>query len=146
MVTYQLLNEFANIKAFTTSRYTVPGDNSPRFTGKPEHETKDNRLKLATILGIGAEQLVFPRQTHSVNVVKLTDFIPDELNDTDALVTNTPQICLCVQTADCVPILLYDPVNHAVAAVHAGWRGTVGQIVKTVVLKLGELYNSSSII
>src|SRR5229473_2965423 len=47
----------------------------------------------------------------------------------DASITNRPGLLLAVQTADCVPILLVDPRNRAVAAVHAGWRGTLQRIV-----------------
>ena len=53
----------------------------------------------------------------------------------DALVTNQPGVMVTVRTADCVPVLLHDPVRRVVAAVHAGWRGTVAGIVpKTVAL------------
>lgn len=74
--------------------------------------------------------MFFPRQTHS-NHVEIIRKPANELAipDTDALITNQPGICICVQTADCVPILLHDPVKNVVAAIHAGWRGTVEKIV-----------------
>ena len=49
----------------------------------------------------------------------------EELEGYDAFVTNLPGVALGARTADCVPVLLYDPVHRAVAAVHAGWKGTV---------------------
>lgn len=49
----------------------------------------------------------------------------EELEGYDALVTNLPGVALGARTADCVPVLLYDPLRSAVAAVHAGWKGTV---------------------
>ncbi|HQR13496.1 MAG TPA: peptidoglycan editing factor PgeF [Nitrospira sp.] len=53
----------------------------------------------------------------------------------DALVTNQPGLMVTVRTADCVPVLLHDPVRRVVAAIHAGWRGAVAGIVpKTVAL------------
>ncbi|MCC6967433.1 MAG: peptidoglycan editing factor PgeF [Nitrospira sp.] len=53
----------------------------------------------------------------------------------DALVTNQPGLMVTVRTADCVPVLLHDPVQRVVAAIHAGWRGAVAGIVpKTVAL------------
>ena len=55
---------------------------------------------------------------------------PEELQDVDAVVTHLKDFCLCVSTADCVPILLYDRVKEVIAAIHAGWRGTVGRIVE----------------
>lgn len=57
----------------------------------------------------------------------------------DALVTNQPGVMVTVRTADCVPVLLHDPVQRVVAAVHAGWRGAVAGIVpKTVALLVGR--------
>jgi polyphenol oxidase len=82
------------------------------------------------MLGIQSAQLVFPRQTHTNYVVKSSEFPENEIKETDALVTNQPGICLCVQTADCVPILLFDPVEKVISAVHAGWRGTVKKLPK----------------
>lgn len=52
----------------------------------------------------------------------------EELEGFDAFVTNVPALALGVRTADCVPVLIYDPVHRAVAAVHAGWKGTVKHI------------------
>src|SRR5205814_3314750 len=54
----------------------------------------------------------------------------------DASTTNRPGVLLAVQTADCVPILLVDPKNRAIAAVHAGWRGTLQRIVTKAIGKM----------
>ena len=54
------------------------------------------------------------------------------LRGIDALITNVPGYCVCVTTADCVPVLLYDRRLQVVAAVHAGWKGTVQHIVSSV--------------
>ncbi len=143
IITYQIFDNFPDVKAFTSCRLTVTGEATPRFTGSPEWKSKRNKEKLAEVLSIGSHQLVFPRQTHTHSAMNLTEIPQEELNDTDALLTNRPEICLCVQTADCVPILLYDPVNKAVASIHAGWRGTVGLIVKEVIQKLNVHYLSS---
>jgi hypothetical protein len=91
---------------------------------------------------IKPEQLVFPRQTHTNCVAEILDIPETEIKETDALVTNKTGICLCVQTADCVPILLFDPANNVIAAVHAGWRGTVKKIVEIAVQKMVLKYNS----
>lgn len=87
---------------------------------------------------LGAVLLVIPRQTHSVNVAVVTD-ASASFDDTDALVTNIPGIALCINTADCVPLLMADPVAHIVAAVHSGWRGTVGQIAARTLQKMCDL-------
>jgi len=60
----------------------------------------------------------------------------------DALISNTPGIAVGIRTADCVPILLADPANRVVAAVHAGWRGTAQEIVRLTVERLGQIYKT----
>lgn len=81
-----------------------------------------------------AHQIFIPRQTHSVNVA-WTD-VPGEVPDTDAVITSTPGLCVAVKTADCIPVLLYDEAQKLVAAIHAGWRGTVGGIVEHTIRKM----------
>jgi hypothetical protein len=60
------------------------------------------------------------------------------------LITNQPGICLCVQTADCVPVLLFDPKEKVISVVHAGWRGTVKRIAEEAVQKMISKYGSSA--
>lgn len=81
-----------------------------------------------------SNRLFIPRQTHSVNVV-WTD-VPGELPDADAAITRVPGLCVAVKTADCIPVLLYDERQRLVAAVHAGWRGTVGRIVERTIQEM----------
>ena len=68
-----------------------------------------------------------------VAVVDRPDLTRDDLAGYDAFVTEEPGIAIAVRTADCVPVLLYDPVRRVIAAVHSGWRGTVLHIsLKTI--------------
>ncbi len=60
----------------------------------------------------------------------------------DALLENTPGAVVAVKTADCIPLLLVDPGHRAVAAVHAGWRGTVAGIAQSAVAALGARFGS----
>ena len=64
------------------------------------------------------------------------------LQGIDALVADRPGICLCISTADCIPILLYDRKHQAIAAVHAGWRGTVNFIVGHALERMRILYGT----
>ncbi len=139
-VRYNIFQEFSNIEAFTTTKTSFQKDRV-RFTGDEEIVYSDNRKELARLLSLEVGQLVFPRQTHSDAVCDLDTVPESEISDTDALVTDKPGICLCVQTADCVPVLLFDPEKKVIAAVHAGWRGTVAKIVANSVHVMKEKYD-----
>jgi YfiH family protein len=142
LIYYKVFSGFENVIAFTSTKQTFETLN-PRFTGDSTDIFENNRIRLAEILMIKPGQLVFPRQTHTNCVAEISDIPESEIKETDALVTNKTGICLCVQTADCVPILLFDPINNVIAAVHAGWRGTVKKIVQIAVQKMVAKYNSS---
>src|SRR5690606_35350385 len=89
-----------------------------------------NRQLLASAMGVDYNHLFFPSQVHQTRIVQVTSNTSrDSLHETDALITNEPGICIAVMSADCVPIILYDEKNNAVAAVHSGWRGTVARIL-----------------
>ncbi len=92
----------------------------------------ENRRRFQSALGADDLTLVTLRQIHS-DVVQLFEAPPAEPCRGDASATNRASLLLAVQTADCVPILLVDPKKRAIAAVHAGWRGTLQRIVtKTI--------------
>jgi YfiH family protein len=88
----------------------------------------ENRRRFQSDLGASELTLVALKQCHS-DVVRLFDAAPVEPCRGDASATNRAGLLLGVQTADCIPILLVDPKRRAVAAVHAGWRGTLRRIV-----------------
>ena len=114
---------------------------------KPENVVKNYEI-LGNALGFDIENLVFTRQTHT-NIVRVVDernrgegLFREVEPECDALVTNTPGVVLAAFTADCTPILLHDPVTGAVGAVHAGWRGTVGDIAGNAVRAMCEHFGS----
>ena len=94
---------------------------------------------LGNALGFDPQKSVHTKQTHT-DIVRIADetlwgagLYKGELDPCDALITNTSGTALVIFTADCTPVLLYDPVTGAVGAAHAGWRGTAANIVgKTV--------------
>ena len=89
--------------------------------------------------------LALPRQTHSDNVCYVTHGCRPA--DTDAVYTDVPGVCLAVKTADCIPVLLYDKKLRSIAAIHAGWKGTVKRIVEKTIKAMGsEGKNLSAII
>lgn len=96
-------------------------------------------------LQIPSTSIMIPRQTHSTNVCWVDTF--GEVADTDAVITDKAGLCIAVKTADCIPVLLFDQRQHRIAAIHAGWRGTVGRIVeKTLQLMQSRAEDLSAII
>lgn len=100
---------------------------------------------LGNALGVDPKKLVLSHQTHTDTVLRVgqaqigAGLFGPELTECDALITNEPGVGLVIFTADCTPILLYDPVTGAVGAVHAGWRGTAADIAgKTVAAMVRE--------
>jgi YfiH family protein len=93
-------------------------------------------------LGVHRENIVSPHQVHSTAVRVVGERERGQvLPQTDALVTDAPGVVLMLRFADCVPILLYDPIRRVVGLAHAGWRGTVngmaGAVVRAMVDELG---------
>jgi hypothetical protein len=94
-----------------------------------------NRMKLLAALDAKKMQLVSQRQFHSA-LARVFDAPPAEPLRGDAALTRTPGLLLAVLTADCVPILLVDTKRRAVAAVHAGWRGTLKRVAEKTLGKM----------
>lgn len=88
-----------------------------------------NRRRFREAIGHSDACLVTLRQVHSDVLHVIREALSDAPNG-DALATQARGLLLGVQTADCIPILLVDPRHRAVAAVHAGWRGTVARIAE----------------
>ena len=95
----------------------------------------ENYRRLGEAVGFVPEQTVFTHQTHTDIVARVGavdrgwGLFREVEPERDGIYTDEPGVALVCFTADCTPILLHDPVRHAVAAVHAGWRGTAKGIV-----------------
>jgi len=119
----------------------------PRLMAVPGlvHGFGDARWSEADFLAFAASRglhAVVMNQVHSATVHRV-DAPPTEKPDGDALMTNAPGLLLVIRTADCLPVLLVDPENRAVAAVHCGWRGTEKRILEKAVRAMGEAYGSN---
>lgn len=118
------------------------------YCGDSEDHILRNREVLCRQLGISDDRLIMPHQTHETRVACIdeaflslsTDERQQTLEGIDALMTNISGVCIGVSTADCIPLLLYDPQHHAVCAIHAGWRGTMRRIVEKAVQAMTETY------
>ncbi len=100
-------------------------------------------------LGINPENLVLSQQTHTANVVTVTEknkgtgiFREYDYRDVDGLITNIPGVALVTHSADCCILAFYDPKKRVIAAAHAGWRGTVKEIGKVTVQKMQNEFGS----
>lgn len=105
----------------------------------PENILQNNHIFFGA-LGVPFAQVAKSHQVHGTDVMVVTE--PGRFEAFDALITNVAGIQLAVTVADCTPILIYDPVTGAVAAIHAGWRGTVGGIVEKTVAAMQANYGT----
>lgn len=116
--------------------------------GDEPSNVRENYRRFCAATGTDGNSIVMTNQVHGnvVKVVARADVKPDLLAacpfEADGLATNVPGVTLCIFSADCIPILLFDPVKRAVAAAHAGWRGTAAAIaavaVETMVREFGS--------
>ena len=157
-MTPQLLyyNFAPGVKAFSSTRHggvstgAYSSFNVNAWCGDQAEHIEQNRQALYTLLGIDSNHLVMPHQTHGTEVRQIGQelFSMNEKNramaleGVDAVTTNLTGVCVGVSTADCIPVLLYDPQHHAVAAVHAGWRGTVQRIVVKTLQHMQQAFGS----
>ncbi len=120
------------------------------FCGDNEETVRRNLQALCLLLGIDEKDLLLPHQTHQTNISVVDEQLlrlpADEkrrvLDGIDALMTDRRGVCIGVSTADCIPILLYDPQHRAVSAIHAGWRGTVKRIVEKTITQMAVSYGT----
>lgn len=102
-----------------------------------------NHDMLAGVLGYRREHLIHMRQIHSDRVEIVDTGLSFETPpECDALITNRPDRALMVMSADCTPILIYDPVHRAIGAVHAGRAGALGSILPKTIETMGKTYGS----
>ena len=138
---FENFRKYNDISHFVTSKEGWISGNKPRFTGDYESDYALFRKELAVSCDWNSEQFVFARQTHSDHVAVISAATKtNTVEDTDALITNEPGLFVCIQTADCVPILLFDPVKKVVASIHAGWRGTVSKISGKTIQQMIEKF------
>lgn len=110
------------------------------FTQDKVANVQENRRRFFTALGISESQTAGSYQVHK-DKVKVIE-APTMLEGYDALVTNKPDVYLTITIADCVPVLIYDPVQQVVAAAHAGWKGTVAQIAQKTIQTMTRQFGS----
>lgn len=147
VVRFKILDQFPEIRcAFSTRRggYSTGAYSELNMglnTGDDRETVWKNRYLFFDSLGIGRERVAYPDQTHSNNVRVVNE--PGIYRDCDALITNQAGVFLAVQTADCFPLFMYDPVKRVVAVVHAGWRGALAGIIEKTLIEMQKRFGSA---
>lgn len=121
--------------------------NFGQWSGDSIENVTKNKGLLCEKLEIKATELYIPREVHKTESIIIDSkfkslektYQKEALSISDALITNKNEICVGITTADCVPVLLYDKNNHIVAAIHAGWRGIVGEIISKTIEHLKQI-------
>lgn len=157
LLQFDLLNKEQGVEHFTTTRTggvsegTFSSFNLGNFSDDNPLSIFENLTILSRMWYKSPDQFIVPHQTHGTGVKVIDEqFLNmsrheqnDSLYGIDATITNLKDIFLCVTTADCVPLLLYDKTNKVVSGIHAGWRGTVNRIVEKVINTMEDVYGTS---
>jgi YfiH family protein len=152
----QLLREGSILVAFTTRHggYSSSSYSSLNLAfhvgDRPDHVRK-NRQKLCASLGLDLKRLTTAEQIHSSNVKVVTEGMvgagalsnENVIPQTDALITNLTNTPLTVFLADCLPVVLVDPVKKLIGVVHAGWQGIYSEIVLNTFDRMEQSFASS---
>lgn len=158
IISYDLLDTFTEIAHFCTTREggvsvgNFASFNLSPYTGDDPSHLALNQQKLKDLMNIQSLEMVVPFQTHGTEIRAIEPAYfqlsaaeqSAYLHGVDAVFTQMTGVCVAVTTADCVPMLFFDPVQKVVAAVHAGWRGTCGRIAEKMVVALQQHYGCAA--
>jgi polyphenol oxidase len=139
-----IFDKFAEIVAAQSTReYGVSpypyGLNLSSHVGDAIENVLENRKKFYSAIGVPDDaRFVYQNQIHSANI-NIVDGSQEIVPQSDGLITDKQNTFLAVSTADCTPVIIYEPVRKIIAAVHAGWRGTEQLITYTAIKRLVEL-------
>ena len=135
--------------AFTTrlggvSTGTLESLNLSVRRGDTPGNVRENFRRLSAAAGMDLSRMVYARQVHGTQVhpAKAAELQPSEREPRflcDGFVTNEPGVPIAVFMADCLPVLLHDPVNGVIGAVHCGWRSSVGDILSEALRQMAAL-------
>lgn len=156
LLQFSNLNNEEGVEHFCTTREggVSKGEfssfNLGNFSDDDPMDIYENRQILARMWYMEDKDFIVPHQTHGAEVLLIDDEFQqldssskiNALYGIDATITNLKNIFLCATTADCVPILIYDKKKGIIAAVHAGWRGTVQGILENTIYKMKKTFQA----
>lgn len=118
--------------------------NMSAHVGDEPARVQENLDRLHRALGLDRQATVDASQAQADQVALVTaSERGTRIKGVDGLITNRPGIPLMLRFADCVPIILYDPIHQAIGIAHAGWRGTVGKVLTNTVSAMGEAFGTA---
>ena len=137
----ELYNLGNDIVAFTTDR----------TQGRDMDRIRETIISHFPALQGKIDRGLYPHQTHTDHVFHITkEFLalPDDdmkaqLEGIDAVITDVQDTIIGISTADCIPVIVYDPEHRAAAAIHAGWKGTVKRIVEKSLRKMQDTFGTN---
>lgn len=158
MLGYRLMDQYPDICCFSTTRHggystgAYASFNCNHYCGDDLQNVQKNRELLLSLLPERPVMLLVPHQVHGTEILKVgksflaqgEDVRTSLLEGVDAMISDVAGVCLCISTADCIPVLLYDPKKKAAAVIHAGWRGTVKRIVRMTVKAMQREFGTES--
>ena len=133
----QLLGAIDDLLAVETTRHA---GNLGLYTGDRPQRVDHHRRRLWLALGLSEGAVAGAHQVHGDRVLHATSAGQSE--GYDALITDRTGLFLSITVADCTPILICDPERRAVAAIHAGWRGTVARIVAKTLAEMSATFGT----
>ena len=145
------LKKFKNIKHcfFSRKNGVSKGLYESLNCGLGSNDKRENILKNLEIvsknIGCKKQSLITLNQNHTNQIIHFenNDSVKNKLSG-DGIITGLKNIAIAVLTADCVPILFYDPNKEIIACVHAGWKGALNGIIKNTIMKFNELNSNSA--
>jgi len=149
---FEHFSKFSSVKHYISGREGGVSDGNfdslnLSYSVSDDHKNvEENRQRLAKELQINPGDFLFPWQTHSDNIKVLlnSEEKREKLADTDGIITNLPDISISILTADCVPLIFYDPLKQVIGVVHSGWRGTVKGIAGKMIHNFIYKFNSKA--
>jgi polyphenol oxidase len=144
----EIFDSFRNLRAAQSTRIggvsKAPYEsmNLGSNTADDKDDIEQNKRLFTKQLGFEPSEIVRSKQVHG-NEILIADE-PGYYEGYDAIVTDKKNLLLAISTADCTPILIYDEGTNAIAAIHAGWKGTKDNLVALTLFKMQEIFGSKA--
>lgn len=146
-----LVNHGISTRFGGVSDHAFASMNLAMHNGDDIEKVRQNRKLFGQALSLSYDNFVTTKQVHGVNILHVDSKFAgrgaysyeDAIDDTDALITNTVGLPLMMFFADCVPVLILDPIKKAIGICHAGWKGTVNKIAQKTILSMHDVFGTS---